>query len=90
MDFAEFALQFQRRTEKRLADFEKVMVDSQRKMEETAKHYAAARENMERPVRNAPRGDYSAPRPRKAQLQKRQVRAVLQSRAQYGSGFDDA
>lgn len=85
MDFAEFAAQYQRRTAKRMADFEAVMRETQRKMEFTAQQQAIARETLPRHQYQPPRGDYSLPRPRKAQQQKRQVRAVLQAR-QHGSG----
>lgn len=78
MDFAEFAAQYQRRTAKRMADFEAVLRETQRKMEITAQQQAIARETLPRQPYPIPRGDYSLPRPRQAQ-QKRQVKAVLQS-----------
>lgn len=76
MDFAEFAERYQRRTAKRLQDFEGVLRDTQRKMEVTAQQHAIARELYpNREPKPIPRGEYGMPRRRdRAQGQ---VRAVL-------------
>lgn len=87
MDFAEFAAQYQRRTAKRMADFEAVLRETQRKMEFAAQQQAIARETLPRQPYPIPKGDYTMPRPRQVQ-QKRQVKAVLQSRQQYRAGGD--
>ncbi|OFL14425.1 hypothetical protein SAMN04488531_1463 [Corynebacterium coyleae] len=84
MDYELFVLQFQRRTQKRMADFEAMMREHQNKMEQTAKHYARARETMERPKPVAPRGDYTLERSRVSaarRARRAQVHAVLQSQA---------
>ncbi len=84
MNFEEFVIRYQRRTEKRMADFEAMMRETQVKMEKAAQHHARARETLDRPRPVAPRGDYTLERSRvsAAQRAKRaQVRAVLQSRA---------
>ena len=48
MDFEQFVAQYQKRTAKRMADFEALMKETQQKMEMTAKHHARARETMPR------------------------------------------
>ena len=72
MDFIEFAEMYQRRTAKRMQDFEAVLKDAQRKMEFTAQQQAAARELYPQPIA---RGDYSMPR--KRVKSNGQVRSVL-------------
>lgn len=93
MDFETFVLQYQRRTAKRMADFEALMKETQQKMELTAKHHALAREKMPRQPVTVPRGDYSMPRPRRSaaqngqpavrdnvqRTQQAQIKAVLRS-----------
>lgn len=76
MDFAEFAERYQRRTAKRLQDFEGLMRDAQRKMEITAQQHAIARELYpQRQPTPIPRGEYGMPRRR--ERNQGQVRAVL-------------
>ncbi|MBA1836778.1 hypothetical protein HMA55_02470 [Corynebacterium sp. zg-913] len=83
MDFEEFVVQYQRRTAKRMADFEALMKETQQKMEMTAKHHARARETLPRQPVTVPRGDYSMPRPRRSAAQKahkqQQIQAVLRA-----------
>ncbi|WP_143339008.1 hypothetical protein [Corynebacterium fournieri] len=82
MDFEEFVNQYQRRTAKRMADFEALMKETQQKMERTAEHHARARETMPRQPVTVPRGDYSMPRPRRSsarKAQKQQIQAVLRA-----------
>lgn len=82
MDFEQFVLQYQKRTAKRMADFEALMKETQHKMEMTAKHHARARETMPRQPVTVPRGDYSMPRPRRngaQRTQKQQIQAVLRA-----------
>lgn len=80
MDFAEFAIAYQKRTAQRIADFEAVMQDTQRKMEFAAKQHAIARQNPDRPPLHVPRGEYPIPRADRERLQKAQVRSVLRAR----------
>ena len=61
MDFAEFAEQYRRRTEKRMLDFEAMLRDNQRKMAQTAKYHAMAQANPDKPPLVVPRGEYSYP-----------------------------
>ncbi|AQQ14433.1 hypothetical protein CGLAU_02240 [Corynebacterium glaucum] len=76
MDFIEFAEMYQRRTAKRMQDFEAVLKDAQRKMEFTAQQQAAARELYpRREPQPIARGDYSIPR--KRVKSNGQVRSVL-------------
>lgn len=76
MDFMEFADLYQRRTAKRMQDFEGVLRDAQRKMEMQAQQYAVSRElHPQRKPLPIPRGEYNMPR-RRAQGQG-QVRSVL-------------
>lgn len=76
MDFIEFAEMYQRRTAKRLEDFEAVLRETQRKMEITAQQQAVARElHPQRPPMHIPRGEYSMPRRR--ERGQGQVRSVL-------------
>ena len=82
MDFELFVAQYQKRTAKRMADFEALMKETQQKMEMTAKHHARARETMPRQPVTVPRGDYSMPRPRRnatQKTQKQQIQAVLRA-----------
>lgn len=76
MDFMEFADLYQRRTAKRLQDFEAVLKETQRKMEITAQQHAVSRElHPQRQPIPVPRGEYNMPR-RRAKGQG-QVRSVL-------------
>lgn len=77
MDFAEFAEKYQRRTAKRLQDFEAAIRAAQRTMEVTAQQHAIARELYpQRPV-YIPRGDYTLPRKLYEKQRQGQVRSVL-------------
>lgn len=59
MDFKEFAEQFKERTARRMVDFELVLKQSQRQMEEAARQQALAKEmNIEKPPMHTPRGTY--------------------------------
>lgn len=74
MDFAEFAERYQRRTAKRMEDFEAVLRETQRKMEVTAQQQAIARQRYpQRQPMPVPRGEYGMPRRKAAG----QVRSVL-------------
>lgn len=76
MDFIEFAEMYQRRTAKRLQDFEAVLRETQRKMEITAQQQALSRElHPQRPPTHIPRGEYGMPRRR--ERPQGQVKAVL-------------
>lgn len=76
MDFIEFAEMYQRRTAKRMQDFEAILRETQKKMEITAQQQALSRElHPNRPPAAIPRGDYSMPRRRNNA--KGQVRSVL-------------
>lgn len=57
MDFQEFAEQFQRRTAKRMADFEAALALAQRQMEEQVRQQRIAEEmNIKKPPRMYPKG----------------------------------
>lgn len=79
MDFLEFAELYQRRTAKRLEDFEGILRDTQKKMEVTAQQYAASRElHPQRPPMAIPRGEYGMPRRKdRNQATQGQVQSVL-------------
>lgn len=79
MDFMEFAELYQRRTAKRLEDFEGILRDTQKKMEVTAQQYAVSRElHPQRPPMPIPRGEYGMPRRRdRNQAPQGQVQSVL-------------
>lgn len=65
MDFLEFAEMYQRRTAKRMKDFEAVVAESQRKMEVLAQQQALSREKYpERRPMPVARGEYNMPRRR--------------------------
>lgn len=77
MDFAEFAEMYQRRTAKRMQDFEAVLAETQRKMEITAQQQALSRQLYpQRPPLPVARGDYTVPR-RREKTAEGQVRSVL-------------
>ncbi|CAM3091224.1 hypothetical protein CKJ81_04110 [Corynebacterium hadale] len=82
MDFAEFAEQYRRRTQKRMLDFEAMLRDNQRKMAQTAKYHAMAQANPNKPPLVVPRGEYSYPLKTSKLLQppedgQKPIRAVL-------------
>ena len=57
MDFYEFAEQFQRRTMKRMAEFEAALAKAQYQLEETARQQEIARKmNIKKPLRTFPKG----------------------------------
>lgn len=59
MDFQQFAEQFQERTARRMADFELVLKQSQKQMEQAARQQALAKEmNIKKPPAQTPRGTY--------------------------------
>lgn len=59
MDFQEFAEQFKERTARRMLEFEKVLQESQRQMEQSARQQALAKEmQMQKPPAQTPRGTY--------------------------------
>mgnify|MGYP006999048370 CR=1 FL=1 len=59
MDFHQYAEQFKERTAKRMAEFERVLQESQRQMEQSARQQAMARElNIQKPPAQTPRGTY--------------------------------
>lgn len=59
MDFQEFAEQFKERTARRMLEFEKVLQESQRQMEQSARQQALAKEmQVQKPPVQTPRGTY--------------------------------
>lgn len=76
MDFLEFAEMYQRRTAKRMKDFEAVVAESQRKMEVIAQQQALSREMYpERQPMPVARGEYNVPRRR--ERAQGQVQSIL-------------
>ncbi|MBP3948577.1 MULTISPECIES: hypothetical protein [unclassified Corynebacterium] len=63
MDFQQFAEQFKDRTARRMLEFERVLKESQRQMEQSARQQALAREmNVQKPPVQTPRGTYRGAR----------------------------
>ena len=63
MDFHQYAEQFKERTAKRMAEFERVLQESQRQMEQSARQQAMVRElNIQKPPAQTPRGTYRGAR----------------------------
>lgn len=59
MEFRDYAEQFRRRTAYRMAEFERVLKQTQRQMEELARQQALAKElNIPKPPPTTPRGVY--------------------------------
>ncbi|MCT1684135.1 hypothetical protein SAMN05444817_10576 [Corynebacterium appendicis CIP 107643] len=59
MDFQQFAEQFKERTARRMVEFERVLKESQRQMEQAARQQAAVHEmNIQKPPAPTPRGTY--------------------------------
>lgn len=59
MDFQEFAEQFKERTARRMIEFERVLSESQRQMEQAARQQALAKEmKIQKPPAQTPRGTY--------------------------------
>lgn len=59
MDFHEFAEQFKERTARRMIEFESVLKESQRQMEQAAQQQALAKEmKIQKPPAQTPRGMY--------------------------------
>ncbi|WIM68145.1 hypothetical protein QP027_01730 [Corynebacterium breve] len=57
MDFYEFAENFQRRTAKRMVDFEAALLKAQKQMEETVRQQEIARQmNIKKPPTMYPKG----------------------------------
>ncbi|MDK8797057.1 hypothetical protein QP994_04050 [Corynebacterium sp. MSK044] len=68
MEFSDYAEQFRRRTAYRMAEFEKVLKQSQRQMEELVRQQELAKEmNIQKPPRVTPQGVYRGFRPGKVQ-----------------------
>lgn len=59
MDFQQFAEQFKERTARRMVEFEQVLKESQRQMEQAARQQAIAQEmKIQKPPAQTPRGTY--------------------------------
>lgn len=85
MDFLEFAEMYQRRTAKRMRDFEAVVAETQRKMEVVAQQQAISREMYpQRQPMPVARGEYGMPR--RKDRSKGQVQSVLRREGPGGYG----